>query len=93
MSRAAQPHQDLERAGERAVLTAKRWTQLATRFPAGRSARLLSDLLEDPEGLDFTVEFVDGVIRPEDTKVAARRFTELMKRLEADRTGPRKLEG
>lgn len=80
MSRAAQPHQDLERAGERAVLTARRWTQLATRYPTGRAARLLSDVLEDPDGLDFTVEFVDGVIRPEDTKVAAASLEQLMKR-------------
>ena len=80
MSQAAQPHQDLERAGERAVLTARRWTQLATRFPTSRASRLLADLLDDPEGLDFTVEFVDTVIRPEDLTVAAESLNSLMKR-------------
>ncbi len=80
MVRAAQPNQDLERAGERAVLTAKRWTQLATRFPTASAARLLADVLEDPDGLGFTVEFVDGVIRPEDPKVAAANLAALTRR-------------
>jgi len=32
-------------------------------------------VLKDPSGLEFTVGFVDGVIRPEDIKVAARKLT------------------
>ena len=39
--------------------------------PAG--ARL-ARLLKDPQGLDFTIAFVDRVIRPEDTRVAARNL-------------------
>lgn len=31
-------------------------------------------MLADPAGLDFTVSFVDGVIRPEDVRVAARNL-------------------
>lgn len=77
---AAQPNPDLQRAGERAVLTTRRWTQLSTRFPAARPARLLADVLADPDGLDFTVEFVDGVVRPEDLRVAAQNLSALVKR-------------
>src|SRR5699024_4657738 len=32
---------------------------------------MLSDLLQDPTGLDFTLAFVDRVIRPEDPRAAA----------------------
>src|SRR5699024_12836869 len=32
---------------------------------------MLSDLLQDPKGLDFTLAFVDRVIRPEDPRAAA----------------------
>ena len=80
MVQAAHPNEELERAGERAALTARRWTTLATRFPTSRPARLLADVLDDPSGLGFTVEFVDGVVRPEDMKVAAENLTKLTKR-------------
>lgn len=77
---AAHHSSDLERASERAVHTAKRWTQLATRYPTARPARLLADVLEDSDGLAFTVEFVDGVVRPEDPKVAAKNLANLVRR-------------
>lgn len=97
MAPAAQPNQELERAAERAVLTTRRWTQLATRYPASRPARLLADVLDDPDGLAFTVEFVDGVVRPEDLRVAARNLAALTKRsprfLPAWLRGPAKVGG
>ena len=80
MVQAAHPNEELERVGERAALTARRWTTLATRFPTGRPARLLADVLDDPSGLGFTVEFVDGVVRPEDANVAAKNLSKLTKR-------------
>jgi RHH-type proline utilization regulon transcriptional repressor/proline dehydrogenase/delta 1-pyrroline-5-carboxylate dehydrogenase len=40
-------------------------------------------VLKDPRGLDFTVGFVDGVIRPEDRRVAARNLAALAPRVPA----------
>lgn len=41
------------------------------------AARRLADVLRDPAGLDFTVGFVDRVIRPDDHRVAAANLREL----------------
>lgn len=56
------------------------WLKTAETIPADSSAQQLADLLKDPDGLDFTVSFVDGVIRPEDSRVAARKLAELAPR-------------
>lgn len=50
---------------------------------ADPSARRLAHLLKDPHGLEFTIGFIDRVIRPEDRRVAARNFRSL------SRTTPR----
>ncbi len=47
------------------------------------AAERLAHLLQDPDGLDFTVGFVDRVIRPEDAKVAARNLRLLARRTPA----------
>lgn len=47
------------------------WLEEAARLPVAPAARRLADVLRDPAGLDFTVAFVDRVIRPEDVRVAA----------------------
>ncbi|MEE1617252.1 bifunctional proline dehydrogenase/L-glutamate gamma-semialdehyde dehydrogenase [Brachybacterium sp. J153] len=47
------------------------WLAAAATRPTPAPARLLSDLLQDPKGLDFTLAFVDRVIRPEDPRAAA----------------------
>ncbi|MFY9304657.1 MAG: hypothetical protein WAO31_04070 [Rhodoluna sp.] len=39
----------------------------------------LSSLLKDPNGLEFTLNFVDRVIRPESMRVAARELRKLTK--------------
>lgn len=75
----ADQYTDLHLAADRAEQTAKRWTQLSTRYPNGKAAQLLASVLEDPRGLNFTVEFVDGVIRPEDMRVAANNLHQLTK--------------
>ena len=43
------------------------------------AAERLAHLLQDPDGLDFTVGFVDRVVRPEDARVAARNLRSLAK--------------
>jgi RHH-type proline utilization regulon transcriptional repressor/proline dehydrogenase/delta 1-pyrroline-5-carboxylate dehydrogenase len=50
------------------------WLTVAAEIPTDPSAARLADVLKDPAGLPFTVGFVDGVIRPEDPRVAARNF-------------------
>lgn len=56
---------------ERVSEQVRSWVAEAAERPAPSQARLLADLLKDPAGLDFTVAFVDRVIRPEDPRAAA----------------------
>lgn len=53
------------------------WLGKASTKPAAPAAQRLADVLKDPAGLDFTVGFVDRVIRPEDVRVAAASLREL----------------
>ncbi|PWB96717.1 proline dehydrogenase family protein [Salinibacterium hongtaonis] len=55
----------------------RRWLAVASEVPVDASARQLAGVLKDPHGLEFTVGFVDGVIRPEDRGVAARNLRDL----------------
>ncbi|MDO5682372.1 MAG: proline dehydrogenase family protein, partial [Propionibacteriaceae bacterium] len=55
----------------------RRWLAAADRIPADPAGEQLAALLRDPAGLDFTVRFVDRVIRPEDHTVAARELSRL----------------
>lgn len=54
------------------VALVNRWLAEATAIPASVAAQRLAGVLSDPMGLEFTTGFVDGVVRPEDTRVAAR---------------------
>ena len=65
---------------DRAVERARQWSEAARAYPTARSAKLLSQVLDHEGGLDYTVNFVDGVIRPEDHGVAARNLKHLSKR-------------
>ncbi|MDO5678111.1 MAG: bifunctional proline dehydrogenase/L-glutamate gamma-semialdehyde dehydrogenase [Propionibacteriaceae bacterium] len=65
---------------EAAIATAHRWADEAKNHPEPRAAVLLGDALKDPGGLRFTLDFVDGVLRPEDKGVAARNLAELSQR-------------
>jgi RHH-type proline utilization regulon transcriptional repressor/proline dehydrogenase/delta 1-pyrroline-5-carboxylate dehydrogenase len=56
------------------IALVRRWLTEASTVPVDGSAKQLAGVLRDPDGLDFTVGFVDGVVRPEDTRVAARRL-------------------
>jgi len=53
-----------------AVELVRRWLREASSFPTDPSGERLAGVLKDPNGLGFTVGFVDGVIRPEDRRVA-----------------------
>ncbi|MDO5082652.1 MAG: bifunctional proline dehydrogenase/L-glutamate gamma-semialdehyde dehydrogenase [Arachnia propionica] len=60
-----------------AVATARRWAEESLQHPEPRAAKLLAGVLAHPDGLKFTLEFVDGVLRPEDPAVAAQNLARL----------------
>ncbi|MBS1699470.1 MAG: bifunctional proline dehydrogenase/L-glutamate gamma-semialdehyde dehydrogenase, partial [Actinobacteria bacterium] len=59
-----------ERA-RRAVALAQRWIDEAAETPADPAAERLAGVLRDPNGLPFTLGFVDDVMRPESLAAAA----------------------
>ncbi|TKV29878.1 aldehyde dehydrogenase family protein [Arthrobacter sp. NamB2] len=59
---------------EESIALVRRWLVEASKVPVDASAKQLAGVLKDPNGLAFTVGFVDGVIRPEDLSVAARNL-------------------
>ncbi|WP_448062817.1 proline dehydrogenase family protein [Cellulomonas hominis] len=63
-----------------AVALAQRWVEatVADETPAERrSTGRLAALVSDPVGLELAVRFVDGVVRPQDRRVAARELVGL----------------
>ncbi|MEV7133406.1 bifunctional proline dehydrogenase/L-glutamate gamma-semialdehyde dehydrogenase [Arthrobacter sp. NPDC093128] len=69
-------------AGE-AIGLVRHWLTEAAKVPVDASAEQLAGVLKDPNGLDFTVGFVDGVVRPEDVHVAARNLAALAPKVPA----------
>jgi RHH-type proline utilization regulon transcriptional repressor/proline dehydrogenase/delta 1-pyrroline-5-carboxylate dehydrogenase len=63
-----------ENLASESVELVRRWLTAAEKFPVDVSATRLAGILRDPDGLAFTVGFVDGVVRPEDLRVAARKL-------------------
>ena len=55
----------------RAVALARRWVTEAATADVDASAQRLAGVLKDPNGLPFTIGFVDGVMRPESLTAAA----------------------
>ncbi|MEE2032755.1 bifunctional proline dehydrogenase/L-glutamate gamma-semialdehyde dehydrogenase [Rhodococcus chondri] len=60
-----------------AISLVRRWLSESASVAPDRAAAQLAGVLKDPHGLDFTVRFIDGVIRPEDRAVAAHNLAEL----------------
>ncbi len=56
------------------------WLARARTFPTDAGAERLAAMLADPQGLAFTVAFIDGVIRPEDQRVAGANLRRLAQR-------------
>jgi RHH-type proline utilization regulon transcriptional repressor/proline dehydrogenase/delta 1-pyrroline-5-carboxylate dehydrogenase len=59
------------------VATVRRWLAESADTKPDASAERLAGVLKDPRGLDFTIGFVDRVVRPEDLRVAARNLEQL----------------
>lgn len=62
---------------ERVESLVRRWIARSGEFPVEPAAQRLAGVLQDPNGLDFTVGFLDGVVRPEDLSVAAENLAAL----------------
>lgn len=62
-----------------AVKLAERWVQESAQYPSDTAAQRLAGVLKDPNGLPFTVGFVDGVMRPEDLFVAGYSLQKVAK--------------
>src|ERR1051325_8228698 len=56
---------------DRAVELARRWVIEAAAADVDPAAERLAGVLQDPNGLPFTLGFVDGVMRPESLVAAA----------------------
>jgi len=69
---------DLSALADDAVVLVKKWLVESREVPVDAAGQRLAGVLRDPNGLDFTVGFVDGVVRPEDLKVAAAKLKELV---------------
>ncbi|OJU42383.1 MAG: 1-pyrroline-5-carboxylate dehydrogenase [Microbacterium sp. 69-10] len=59
------------RLEDAAVELARRWVQEEASIPVDPAAQRLAGVLRDPNGLPFTLGFVDGVMRPESAAAAA----------------------
>lgn len=66
---------------EQSVKLAKAWSAQASKAKSSPAAERLAGLLADPDGLYFAVGFIDGVVRPEDNKVAARALSRVARRV------------
>jgi RHH-type proline utilization regulon transcriptional repressor/proline dehydrogenase/delta 1-pyrroline-5-carboxylate dehydrogenase len=62
------------------VALVRRWLAAADDVKPDTGAKLLAGVLKDPVGLEFTLGFVDRVVRPEDPRVAAKNFERLSRR-------------
>jgi RHH-type proline utilization regulon transcriptional repressor/proline dehydrogenase/delta 1-pyrroline-5-carboxylate dehydrogenase len=82
-ARASQSDQSDPRGelADEVVAVVRRWLTEAADVRVHASARQLAGVLQDPNGLAFTVGFVDGVLRPEDLRVAARNLRALIPKI------------
>lgn len=62
---------------EQAATLGRLWANTQSTGRADRGAKALGKLLAEPRGLDFAVEFVDRVARPQDSRAAGRALTSL----------------
>ena len=62
---------------DEAIATVRRWLKESENVAPDKGGERLAGLLQDPRGLDFTLGFVDRVVRPEDLRVAGRNLERL----------------
>ncbi|MFS0868272.1 proline dehydrogenase family protein [Microbacterium sp. 179-B 1A2 NHS] len=69
--RIAAPQAPSTDLAERAIALAERWVAESAEVTVDPAAERLAGVLKDPNGLPFTLGFVDGVMRPESLTAAA----------------------
>src|SRR5690606_32820046 len=69
---------DLSDLADDAVALVRRWLADSRDVPVDAAGQRLAGVLRDPNGLDFTVGFVDGVVRPDALHVAAEKLAQLV---------------
>lgn len=62
---------------DRTLETAYHWASASADYPTDPAAKLLTGILDDEDGLDYTVPFVDGTVRPKDQDIVTRHLGEL----------------
>ncbi len=77
------PLEDGIPTAEETVALVRRWLKSSASVKPDPSAQRLAGVLKDPRGLEFTLGFVDKVVRPEDTRVAAKNLELLARRIPA----------
>ncbi|HZK32126.1 MAG TPA: aldehyde dehydrogenase, partial [Corynebacterium sp.] len=70
------PDTTLDDSVDKVVAQARAWLA-ATEGEQDEAAQLLGQLMQDPAGVDFTMDFVDRVARPEDDRTAARALQKM----------------
>ena len=76
LSAESSPTSPAELADE-TLATVRRWLAESADVKPDPSAARLAGVLKDPRGLEFTIGFVDKVVRPEDLRVAGRNLERL----------------
>ena len=83
MNGAVAPEQPENGTGDLAdatVALVAEWLGRAASLGLGTKAEeRLSQIVEDPDGVDFAMQFVDRVVRPEANKPAAHQFRALLR--------------
>jgi RHH-type proline utilization regulon transcriptional repressor/proline dehydrogenase/delta 1-pyrroline-5-carboxylate dehydrogenase len=59
----------------------QKWLAESQTAKPDASAERLAGVLKDPRGLEFTLGFVDGVMRPEDLKVAGKNLERVARKI------------
>lgn len=62
---------------EAAIEQVRSWVAESKKLRVNKPSKRLAGLLQDARGLEFAVGFIDGVIRPEDLRVAANNLYRL----------------
>ena len=71
------PRARLQDCSDDAAALVRRWLAASADVKPDPGAARLAEVLRDEQGLDFTLGFIDRVVRPEDPRVAARHLEQL----------------
>lgn len=77
---------DVEAVVDAAIKRARNWLA-ASANESDRATEQLADLLRDQDGVKFTMDFVDRVMRPEDDKVAANALAAINQKFDSSFLG------